>query len=64
MKDSIDKIEQDKLPYWLLESSIEPEKRKIVIFLKKWETISEGIKILWNKLWRMPTDLEIFSYFR
>ncbi len=56
--------EEVKLPYWLYEGNIELEKRKIVLFIKKWETLSEGIVSLWNALWRMPKDIEIFNYFR
>ncbi len=56
--------EEVELPNWLSdEDSIEPEKTKIVLFLKKGETISSGLRLLWNTLGRMPTDQEIIKYF-
>lgn len=53
-----------ELPDWLKDENIEPEKTKVVLFLKKWESLSSGIKLLWNQLGRMPTDEEIINHFK
>lgn len=57
-------ITEIQLPDWLSdEDSIEPEKTKIVLFLKKGETIASWLRLLGNSLGRMPTDQEIINYF-
>lgn len=52
-----------EIPYFLKSISIEAEKKKIILYLKHWESLSDGIKLLGNKLNRMPTDEEIIKYF-
>lgn len=46
------------------DSVIEPEKRRVVLFIRKDETLSSWIKTLGNQLGRMPTEEEILKYFQ